>query len=46
MTDNWENYRDWKKLQENMRNKFQEDNDYEIDDEVEDLKELFKEYID
>ena len=46
MTDNWENYRDWKELQENMRKKSHEDNDYEIDDEVEDLKELFKEYID
>ena len=46
MSDNWKDYRDWKELQENMRKKSQEDNDYEIDDEVEDLKELFKEYID
>ena len=46
MPGNWEDYRDWKELQENMRKKSQEDNDYEIDDEVEDLKELFKEYID
>ena len=46
MSDNWEYYRDWKELQENMRKKSQEDNDYEIDDKVEDLKELFQEYID
>lgn len=46
MPDNWEDYKDWKELMENIRKPRQEDNDYEIDDDVSDLKELFKEYID
>lgn len=44
MPDNWETYKDWKELMENIRKKPQVEDTY--DDEVEDLNELFKEYID
>ena len=44
MPDNWETYKDWKELMENIRKKPQVDNAY--DDDVEDLTELFREYID
>ena len=45
MPDNWETYREWKQLMENIRKKPQiEDDSY--DDDVQDIKELFKEYID
>lgn len=43
MPDNWETYKDWKELMENIRKKPHEEELY--DDDVEDLKELFKEYI-
>ena len=45
MPDNWEDYRDWKELMESIRRRPQEE-DYIVDDDVEDLKEQFKEYID
>lgn len=45
MPDNWKDYRDWKELMEDIRRRPREE-DYPVDDEVEDLKELFKEYID
>ena len=44
MPDNWETYRDCKKLMEDIRRKPQEDTSY--DDNVEDLVEQFKEYLD
>ena len=44
MPDNWEDYRDWKQLMENIRKRRPEEDVY--DDEVEDLKELFREYMD
>jgi hypothetical protein len=44
MPDNWETYRDWKELMENIRKKPQVEDTY--DDDVDDLNELFKEYID
>jgi hypothetical protein len=44
MPDNWETYRDWKQLMENIRKRPQEDNSY--DDDVTDLTEQFREYID
>jgi hypothetical protein len=44
MPDNWETYRDWKELMENIRKKSQVEDTY--DDDVDDLNELFKEYID
>ena len=45
MPDNWKDYKNWKELMENIRKKPQEE-DYDYDDDVTDLKELFKEYID
>lgn len=44
MPDNWKTYRDWKQLMENIRKNTQQEIDY--DDDVEDLTEQFKEYID
>ena len=44
MPDSWKDYKDWKELMESIRNKPQVDDSY--DDDVEDLNELFKEYID
>jgi hypothetical protein len=44
MPDNWEIYKDWKELMENIRKKPQEDNSY--DDDVTDLTEQFRDYID
>ena len=44
MPDNWKDYRDWKQLMENIRKNPQQEIDY--DDDVEDLTEQFKEYID
>lgn len=44
MPDNWEAYKDWKELMENIRKKPQIEDTY--DDDVDDLNELFKEYID
>lgn len=44
MPGNWETYKDWKELMENIRKKPQVDDSY--DDDVTDLTELFREYID
>ncbi len=44
MPDNWETYKDWKELMENIRRRPQQEDVY--DDDVEDLTELFKEYTD
>ncbi len=44
MPGNWKDYRDWKELMESIRRKPREDDSY--DDDVEDLTEQFKEYID
>lgn len=44
MPDNWEAYRDWKELMENIRRRPREDNDYYDDDNVEDLTELLRDY--
>lgn len=44
MPDNWKDYKDWKELMENIRKKPQIEDTY--DDDVDDLNELFKEYID
>ena len=44
MHDNWGAYKDWKELMENIRKRPQEEDTY--DDDVENLTELFKEYID
>jgi hypothetical protein len=44
MPDNWKTYKDWKELMENIRKKPQVEDTY--DDDVDDLNELFKEYID
>ena len=44
MPDNWETYKDWKELMENIRKKPQVEDTY--DDDVDDLNELFKEYMD
>ena len=45
MPGSWEDYRDWKQLMENIRKRPQEDTSYD-DDDVTDLTEMFKEYID
>lgn len=45
MPDNWETYKDWRELMESIRKKPQEDTSYD-DDDVTDLTEMFKEYID
>lgn len=44
MPDNWETYRDWKKLMEDMRSPHREEDEY--DDDVTNLTEQFREYID
>ena len=44
MPDNWETYKEWKQLMENIRKKPQVEDDY--DDDVTDLTEQFREYID
>jgi hypothetical protein len=46
MPGNWKDYRDWKKLIESTHRKPQEDEDSFVDDDVEDLTELFREYLD
>lgn len=46
MPGNWESYRDWKELIEGTRKRPREDEGNFVDDDVEDLTELFKEYID
>ena len=43
MPDSWKDYRDWKELMESVRKKPQVDDSY--DDDVEDLTEIFREYL-
>ena len=43
MSDNWKDYKEWKELMESIRKRPQE---CEYDDDVGDLTEQFKEYID
>ena len=46
MSNNWKDFEDWKeKLNESKNNRRDDDLDF-VDDDVEDLTELFKEYID
>ena len=47
MPSNWETYKDWKQLIENISKPNIEfvDDDY-VDDDVTDLTEMFREYID
>ena len=44
MPDNWEKYKEWKELMEDIRKRPQEEDTY--NDDVEDLNKLFREYID
>lgn len=46
MPGDWKAYKDWKELIESTRRRPREDEDNFVDDDVEDLTELFKEYID
>ena len=46
MPDNWKDYEDWKEsINESKNNRRDDELDF-VDDDVEDLIELFKEYID
>ena len=46
MPDNWKDYEDWKEsINESKNNRRDDELDF-VDDDVEDLTELFKEYID
>lgn len=47
MPGNWKDYRDWKQLMENIRKPRQEDNEYDIvdnDDDVQELVEMLRDY--
>ena len=46
MPDNWETYKDWKELMENIRKPRQEDDDYitNDDDDVQSLVEMLRDY--
>lgn len=44
MPDNWKDYKEWKELMESIRRTPEEECEY--DDDVGDLTEQFKEYID
>ena len=44
MPDNWETYKEWKELMENIRKRPQDDEVYTDDDNIEDFKELYEEY--
>ena len=44
MPDNWETYKDWKELMEDIRRRPREEDTY--DDDVTDLTEQFREYLD
>ena len=46
MPGDWETYREYKKMLENYRKQREENDPYIADDDVEDLTELFREYID
>lgn len=43
MPDAWKDYKEWKELMENIRKRPQEC-EYDDDDDVTDLNELFKDY--
>lgn len=46
MPDNWKDYEDWKEaLNESKNNRRDNELDF-VDDDIEDLTELFREYID
>ena len=46
MTNNWKDYEDWKENLNESKNNRRDDEFEIIDDDVTDLTELFKEYID
>lgn len=46
LTNNWKDYEDWKESLNESKNNRRDDEFEIIDDDVTDLTELFKEYID
>lgn len=46
MPDNWETYKDWKENLNESKNNRRDDDYGLLDDDVEDLTELFREYVD
>lgn len=46
MSNNWKDYEDWKESLNESKNNRRDDEFEIIDDDVTDLTELFKEYID